>query len=166
VVDAGARGRRKPGGRRRHAAGRERNRSRGGADEEAAAVDAAVISSRDDPTQEDTNMARASQKDLLSRLADAGEAAIKSLGDAPGADRFVNAATAMRDRLDELQRRVRGLEGLEQRLTELEKKVDRLAKASGSGTTTTTRRTTARKTTATKSTGAPAAQRGSSAKKS
>jgi hypothetical protein len=110
-------------------------------------------------------MARASQKDLLSRLADAGEAAIKSLGDAPGADRFVNAATAMRDRLDELQRRVRGLEALEQRLADLEKKVDRLAKASGSGTTT-TRRTTARKTTATKSTGAPAARRDSSTKKS
>ena len=112
-------------------------------------------------------MARASQKDLLSRLADAGEAAIKSLGDAPGADRFLGAATAMRDRLDELQRRVRGLEGLEQRLAVLEKKVDRLAKAGGSAAATpTTRRTTARKTTATKSTGAPAARRGSTAKKS
>ena len=110
-------------------------------------------------------MARASQKDLLSRLADAGEAAIKSLGDAPGADRFVGAVSAMRDRMDELQRRVRGLESLEQRLTALEKKVDKLAKAGGSGTTGATRRTTARKTTATKSTGAPAARRGSTAKK-
>jgi hypothetical protein len=77
------------------------------------------------PTQED-NMA---QKDLLSRLADAGEAAIRSISEAPGADRFLSAALALRDRLDELQRRVRGLEGLEQRLAELERKVDRLSRA-------------------------------------
>lgn len=73
------------------------------------------------------------QKDLLTRLADAGEAAIRTLGEAPGADRFMGAALAMRDRLDELQRRVRGLEGLEQRLAELERKVDRLSKQSASG---------------------------------
>lgn len=109
-------------------------------------------------------MARGPQKDLLSRLADAGEAAIKSLGDAPGADRFLGAMTTMRDRMDELQRRVRGLEALEQRLVALERKVDRLAKESGSSSGS-TRRTTARKTTATKSTGAPAASRGSSSKK-
>lgn len=105
-------------------------------------------------------MARGSQKDLLSRLADAGEAAIKTLGETPGADRFLGAATSLRDRLDELQRRVRGLEGLEQRVAELEEKVDRLAKASAESPAPTGRRTTARKTTATKSTGAPAAHRG------
>jgi hypothetical protein len=76
-------------------------------------------------------MARA-QKDLLSRLADAGELAIKSISEAPGADRFLSAALALRDRLDELQRRVRGLEGLEQRIAELERKVDRLSRASAS----------------------------------
>lgn len=74
-------------------------------------------------------MARA-QKDLLSRLAEAGESAIKTLGDAPGADRFIGAATALRDRLDELQKRVRGLEALEQRIAALERKVDRLSKDS------------------------------------
>lgn len=71
------------------------------------------------------------QKDLLTRLADAGEAAIKALGEAPGADRFVGAATSLRDRLDELQKRVRGLEALEQRVAELERKVDRLSRSSG-----------------------------------
>ena len=70
------------------------------------------------------------QKDLLTRLADAGEAAIKSLAEAPGADRFLGAAYTLRDRLDELQRRVRGLEALEQRLAELERRVDELS-ASG-----------------------------------
>jgi TolA-binding protein len=102
-------------------------------------------------------MARAQQKDLLSRLADAGEAAIKTLGDAPGADRFMGAANAMRDRLDELQKRVRGLEDLEQRLTALERKVDRMSK---SGASTPARKTTtARKTTSTKSSGATEASR-------
>jgi TolA-binding protein len=89
-------------------------------------------------------MARSQQKDLLSRLADAGESAIKSLSDAPGADRFLGAANAMRDRLDELQKRVRGLEQLEQRLTELERKVARMSPST---------RTPARKTGAAKKTG-------------
>jgi hypothetical protein len=103
-------------------------------------------------------MARAQQKDLLSRLADAGEAAIKTLGDAPGADRFMGAANALRDRLDELQKRVRGLEALEQRLTALERKVDRMSKG-GAAATPARKTTTARKTTSTKSSGATEASR-------
>jgi uncharacterized protein involved in exopolysaccharide biosynthesis len=90
-------------------------------------------------------MARAAQKDLLTRLADAGEAAIKSISEAPGAERFINAANALRDRLDELQRRVRGLEALEQRLAELERKVDRLSK-SGASSSGTRKTSSARKT--------------------
>jgi hypothetical protein len=81
------------------------------------------------------------QKDLLSRLADAGENAIKTLGDAPGADRFLGAANAMRDRLDELQKRVRGLEGLEQRLADLERKVERMSKSGGSSSGSSSRKT-------------------------
>jgi cell division septum initiation protein DivIVA len=81
------------------------------------------------------------QKDLLTRLADAGENAIKTLGDAPGADRFLGAANAMRDRLDELQKRVRGLEGLEQRLADLERKVDRMSKSGGTSSASSTRKT-------------------------
>jgi hypothetical protein len=100
-------------------------------------------------------MARAAQKDLLSRLADAGETAMKTLGDAPGADRFLGAANALRDRLDELQKRVRGLEDLQQRLAALERKVDRLAK-DGSGST---RKAAARKTTSTKSSGSGTAKK-------
>jgi hypothetical protein len=105
-------------------------------------------------------MARVPQKDLLSRLADAGEAAIRQISDAPGADRFLGAANAMRDRMDELQKRVRGLEGLERRLAELERKVDRLSK--GSSSTPARTATSARKTTATKSTGGAARKTGPS----
>jgi uncharacterized small protein (DUF1192 family) len=73
------------------------------------------------------------QKDLLTRLAEAGESAVKALGEAPGADRFIGAANALRERLDELQKRVRGLEELERRIASLERKVERLAKESATG---------------------------------
>lgn len=66
------------------------------------------------------------QTDLLSRLADAGEEAIHRLGDTPGADRLLGAVTSLRDRMDELQKKVRGIEALERRLEELEARVDEL----------------------------------------
>jgi len=68
-------------------------------------------------------MARAPQKDLLSRLADAGEDAIQKLADMPGAQRAVEAAGGLRDRLDELQKRVRGIEELERRVAKLEQEL-------------------------------------------
>jgi hypothetical protein len=74
------------------------------------------------------------RSDLLGRLADLSEDAIQRLSDAPGADRVLGAMNAMRDRMDELQKRVRGLEQLEQRLTALERKVDKLGKPSASST--------------------------------
>lgn len=76
-------------------------------------------------------MARA-QKDLLSRLADAGEEAMHRLSEAPGADRLLGVANSLRERVDELQRRMRNVEGLEHRLEVLERRVDEL---SASGTT-------------------------------
>ena len=77
-------------------------------------------------------MAGAKRTDLLGRLADLSEEAIQRLSDAPGADRVLGAMNARRDRLDELQRRVRGLEDLEERLTALEQKVEKLAKGGAS----------------------------------
>jgi hypothetical protein len=74
-------------------------------------------------------MARGESKDLLTRLADAGEEAIHKLSEAPGAERLFGVASSMRDRVDELQRRVRGLEGIDRRVADLEK---RLAKLEGS----------------------------------
>ena len=69
------------------------------------------------------------RSDLLGRLADISEDAIQRLSDAPGADRVVGAMNSMRDRMDELQKRVRGLEKLEKRLAALERKVDKLSKS-------------------------------------
>jgi hypothetical protein len=67
-------------------------------------------------------------KDLMARLADLSEGAIQRLSEAPGADRALQAFKGLADRVDELQRRTRGFEELEKRLTTLEKRVDGLTK--------------------------------------
>ena len=77
-------------------------------------------------------MADEKRNDLLGKLAELSEEAMHRLQDAPGGDRVLGTMNAMRDRLDELQRRVRGIDELERRLTALEKKVDKLAKDAGS----------------------------------
>ena len=74
-------------------------------------------------------MAGAGRTNQVCRLADLSEEALQRLADMPGADRAVGAMNALRDRIDDLQKRVRGLEALEQRLTALERKVDKLSKS-------------------------------------
>jgi uncharacterized phage infection (PIP) family protein YhgE len=101
-------------------------------------------------------MAGTRRNDLLGRLADLSEEAIQRLSDAPGADRVLGAINTLRDRLDELQKRVRGLEELEKRLTALERKVDKLSK----GTSTASPGSRAAvKTTSTKSSGGTRAKK-------
>jgi len=68
------------------------------------------------------------RQDLFGRLADMSEDAIQRLSEAPGADRALQALKGLGDKVDELQRRTRGFEEIEKRLTALEKKVDSLAK--------------------------------------
>ena len=77
-------------------------------------------------------MPGARRNDLLGKLADFGEEAIQRLSDAPGGERLVGALNATRERVDELQKRVRGLEDLEKRLSALERKVDKLSTGSSS----------------------------------
>jgi hypothetical protein len=77
-------------------------------------------------------MAQRGQTDLLHKLADRGEEAIAKLAEVPAADRVLNAASGMGKRLDEMQRKVRGLESLEKRVAALERRVDKLADATGS----------------------------------
>jgi hypothetical protein len=96
-------------------------------------------------------MATARSKDLLGKLAGLSEDAIQRLAEVPGAERAVTAINLLRERTDDLQRRVRGLEGLEQRIEALERKVDKLSKGSGASSST-----TAKKTTSTKSSGGAA----------
>jgi len=67
-----------------------------------------------------------SQKDVLSRLADAGEEALEKLAGLPTTQRMLEAANALRERVDELQKRVRSLDPLERRVAELERRLDEL----------------------------------------
>ena len=62
-------------------------------------------------------------KDLMKRLRDAGEDALQKVGDLPGGQRMLDALNGLRDRIDELQKRINGIDELEKRVTALEKKV-------------------------------------------
>jgi hypothetical protein len=77
-------------------------------------------------------MAGTRRNDLLGRLADLSEETIQRLSDAPGADRLLAGLNTIKDRVDELQKRVRGLEELEKRLAALERKVEKLSKGGAS----------------------------------
>jgi NAD-dependent deacetylase len=79
------------------------------------------------PTDRGGAMAERKQ-DLFGRLADMSEDAIQRLSEAPGADRALQALKGLGDRVDDLQRRTRGFEELEKRLSALEKKMDSLGK--------------------------------------
>jgi len=97
--------------------------------------------------------------DLFGRLADLSEEAFQKLSDAPGADRAVQAVNTLRARVDELQKRVRGLEELEKRLTALEHKVDKLSKSSTPSHSRSSSEPSGSKTTSTKSSGASEAKK-------
>ncbi len=68
-------------------------------------------------------------KDFVSRLADAGEEALHKLTELPGGQRAVSAFNDLKARVDELGRKVRGVEQLEERVAKLEKEVAALKKA-------------------------------------
>ena len=69
------------------------------------------------------------KQDLLGRLTDLSEEAIQKLSEAPGADRVIHALKGLGDRVDELQRRTKGFEELERRLSALEEQVSGMAKS-------------------------------------
>jgi DNA repair ATPase RecN len=65
-------------------------------------------------------------KNTLDRLATLGEEVIGKASQNPNLARVVNAATQMKDRVDDLSKRVRGLEGMEKRIDELEQRLKKL----------------------------------------
>ena len=67
------------------------------------------------------------KQDIFTKLADRGEDVVGRLGDFPAAQRLLQSAGGLKERVDELQRRLRGLDALERRVTALEKKVDQLS---------------------------------------
>lgn len=68
----------------------------------------------------------ASEKNLVNRLADAGEEAIQRLSGAPGGERLVSMVNMLRERTDEMQRRLRGMDEIEKRLRRVEERLDKV----------------------------------------
>jgi hypothetical protein len=102
-------------------------------------------------------MAKRKQKDLLARLADAGEEAFQLVASAPGADRVLGSALGvlhnMRDQLDALSKRVRGIEDLEERVAKLERDVAKLSRAPATARTSTSSRAKTSRSTSSRSSG-------------
>jgi uncharacterized small protein (DUF1192 family) len=67
--------------------------------------------------------------DVITRLAGKGEEAIKRLADLPGGQRALEAFNELKVRVDDLSRKVRGVDELEQRVTKLEKELAALKRA-------------------------------------
>lgn len=69
------------------------------------------------------------EKDFVTRLADAGEEALQRLSDLPGGQKVLTAVNDLRTRVDDLAKKVRGIDALEARVAKLEKDVTALKKA-------------------------------------
>ena len=65
-------------------------------------------------------------KDLFTRVQDLGEEALHKLADVPGGSKLLDVANQSRARLDEMQKRLRGLDVLERRVDELEQRLAKL----------------------------------------
>jgi hypothetical protein len=68
-------------------------------------------------------MAKTQQKDILTRFQDLGAEALHKLADVPGGSKFVELANETKGRLDEMQKKLRGLDELEKRVAKLEKQL-------------------------------------------
>ncbi len=83
-----------------------------------------------------TTKATKDDKDVITKLADRGEQTIAKLSDLPGGTRALKAFNDLRTRVDELGKKVRGIDALEARVAKLEKElaaVKRAQKPSAAG---------------------------------
>jgi uncharacterized protein involved in exopolysaccharide biosynthesis len=92
-------------------------------------------------------MAANQPKDILSRVADLGEEALHKLPSFPGADRLTEVVNQSRTRLDDVQKKLRGLDVLERRVDELEKRLAKLEKPAPAKKPTAPRSSTKKPTT-------------------
>lgn len=68
-------------------------------------------------------------RDLLSKLSDRGEQTIAKLADLPGGAKALKAFNDLRARVDDLGKKVRGIDALEHRVAKLEKELATLKRA-------------------------------------
>ncbi len=83
---------------------------------------------------------RTQQKDILSRVQDLGAEVLNKLPDVPGGSKAMEMLNESKSRLDEMQKKLRGLDALEKRVAKLEKE---LAKKPAASKPATTRKRTA-----------------------
>jgi hypothetical protein len=65
-------------------------------------------------------------KSTIDRLTSLGEEVLGKASQNPTASRVLQGAMQMKERVDDLSKRVRGLEGMEKRIAQLEKRVAKL----------------------------------------
>lgn len=70
-----------------------------------------------------------SDSDVIGRLAGKGEEAVQRLADLPGGTRALTAFNDLKLRVDDLSKKVRGIDALEQRVAKLEKEIAALKRA-------------------------------------
>jgi len=68
-------------------------------------------------------------RDMIARLADRGEQTIAKLADLPGGTKALKAVNDLRERVDELGKKVRGIDELEKRVAKLERELATLRRA-------------------------------------
>ncbi len=73
--------------------------------------------------------AKIGEKDFVTRLADAGEEALNRLSELPGGQKAVSAVNDLRTRVDDLAKKVRGIDAIEARVAKLEKELAGLKKS-------------------------------------
>ena len=67
--------------------------------------------------------------DVIARLASKGEQAVQRLADLPGGTRALQAFNDLKARVDDLSKKVRGIDELEQRVSKLEKELAALKRS-------------------------------------
>jgi hypothetical protein len=81
------------------------------------------------PTSTTGKSKAGAEKDFVTRLADAGEEALQRIAELPGGQKALGAYNDLRNRVDDLGKKVRGIDALEARVAKLEKELAALKKA-------------------------------------
>ncbi len=68
-------------------------------------------------------MAKTQQKDIITQVRGLGSEALQRLADVPGGSKLMEMANDSRSRLDEIQKKLRGLDELEKRVAKLERQL-------------------------------------------
>jgi polyhydroxyalkanoate synthesis regulator phasin len=80
-------------------------------------------------------------KNPLDRLANLGEEVLGKAAQSPNLARVMQSAVQMKDRVDDLTKRVRGLEAMEKRIDSLEKRLAKLETKPKSATSASKKKT-------------------------